>query len=381
MTKHHSSDDASRAAASPTIPTRKDDGARVLILGLGDVGRRFAFGLAGRPEIRELVLASRNEADGRLLAALVAACGDGLVRFVRADAERPAELEALLRRERPDLVLHCASSLSPWLVPGRTDARAAALLAAGFATQLPAQLPLLTNLMRAVRETGLEAPVVGASFPDLTHPILARLGLAPTVGIGNAGMVRARVAAVLRAAGREAEIPHLRVLAHHSQLIPVVRAEKPAGDAPSPRVYLGPEGRREDALAFAGPPLPSRRQLNALPVASGLPAVLALLDPERRLRTSLPGPAGMPGGYPVLVASGRVTLDLPPGLELDEALDFQRRSARSDGVERIDDDGTVHFTAAARAALEPFDPRLTEPLEPARTPERLALLRAYLELR
>lgn len=354
--------------------------SRVLLVGLGDLGWRLALGLAGRREVGELVLAGRNDETGQPLAALAAACGSTRVRFVETDAEDPARLEALLRHERPDMVVNCASSISPWLVLGRDDPRSAALLAAGFAVQLPAQLLLLWNLMTAVREVGLDAPVVNASFPDLTHPVLAARGLAPTVGIGNAGMIRARVAALLRANRREQEIEGLRVLAHHAQLMPVVRAQAPAQGVTRPRIYLGEDGRREDDLAYAGPPLPARRELNALPAASGLPALVALLDPTQRLRTSLPGPSGLPGGYPVVIADGLVELDLPPGLDLDEAQDFQRKSARADGVERIDEDGTVHFTDTARAALEPFDPALVEPLDPTRLGERLERLRVFLGL-
>ena len=94
-----------------------------------------------------------------------------------------------------------------------TDA-ARVVLAAGFAVQLPAQLPVVLAVMQAVRAAGFRNPVVNCSFPDVTHPILARLELAPTIGIGNVGMIALAVRTVLRQLGQ----PHhrVRVLAHHS---------------------------------------------------------------------------------------------------------------------------------------------------------------------
>ncbi|MDY7091524.1 MAG: hypothetical protein SX243_00985 [Acidobacteriota bacterium] len=351
--------------------------ARVLLIGLGDLGRRLALGLAAAPEVGELVLAGRREEDGRAFAALAAACGRARVRFVYADAAQEAELEALLRKEQPQLVVQAASGASPWAAPGSDAPAAQALLAAGFAAQLPAHLPLVRHVMRAVRASGLAVPVVNAAFPDFTHSILAAEGLAPTVGIGNAGMIRARVVAELRRRGEEELEPRLKVLAHHAHLTPVVLAQPLPEGCTQPRIYIGEDGQRRDELAFSGPPLPSRRELNALPAASGLPILRALLGgPE--LRTSAPGPGGLPGGYPVRVSAAGVELDLPAVIDLEEALAYQWESARVDGVERLDADGTVHFTAAARRALEPFAPALTEPLAPGEAEGRLGLLRQLL---
>ena len=42
---------------------------------------------------------------------------------------------------------------------------------------------------------------------------------------------------------------------------------------------------------------------------------------------------------------------------------YNERQGLADGVERIDDDGTVHFTEAVRAAVAAVDPGLAEPLE------------------
>jgi hypothetical protein len=298
------------------------------------------------------------------------------VRFVELDALDGDALAALLAREQPALVAQCASLWSPWLLNGRTDPLANALRDGGFALQLPAQLPIIANVMRAARAVGLAAPVVNCSHPDVTHPVLARLELAPTIGIGNAGMILGLIQATLKL--RDGVAPLVRVLAHHGHVTPVVRADG-CDILPHPRVFLGEDGVPADALAFAGAPIPSTPELNALSAAHALLLVRALLSDGAPVRTSAPGPLGLPGGFPVAISSGRVVLDLPPGLALEDALQLQAASAALDGVAAIDNDGTVRFTEHARQAVAAVAPELAEPLHPADALARAAHLRARLE--
>jgi hypothetical protein len=204
------------------------------------------------------------------------------------------------------------------------------------------------------------------------------MDLAPTVGLGNAGMLQLRIQANLLAEDRLAEAAPVRVFAHHSQMTPAFLGKSFDAGVPGPRVYLGEEGRRDDDLALAGPPLPRDRSANALSAVCGVMLVRALLGES--LRTAAPGPDGLPGGFPVRVEAGRVALDLPPGVDLREAIDFQWRSARLDGVERMERDGTVHFTAEAQEAVRALSPALTEPLSPAALEPRLRLLLGVLGL-
>lgn len=89
-------------------------------------------------------------------------------------------------------------------------------------------------------------------------------------------------------------------------------------------------------------------------------------------------PGGLPGGYPVRIGGGSVSLDLPPGVARAEVVAFNERMAHGDGVERIDDDGTVYFTAACREAVAALDPGLAEPLPVSDLEARAARLDAAL---
>ena len=345
--------------------------ARVLALGPGDLGRRIARGLIAAPEAGELVLAARHDDS---FAPLLNACGTTRVRFVAVDARDRAALERLLRAERPDLVVQCAVDVSPWWIGDRTEPFWSALHRAGFGLQLPFQLPLLRNVMEAVRTVNPDLRVVNASYPDMTHPILVTRGLAPTIGTGNAAMIERQVHAVLRARGRAEARPAflVRVAAHHAHVTPMVHARAPEPPATRPRVFLGEEGVRDDTLPFAGAPLPSDRRLNELSAASALPVIRALLGGPA-LRVSTPAPFGLPGGWPVRIDASGIALDLPPGADREELIAFQWQSARSDGIERVDADGTVHFTEEAREAVRAWS-AIAEPLPLDDAPARRELL-------
>lgn len=345
---------------------------------MGDMGERLAAGLAARGRVRRLVLAGRSGRSLADVAALTATVADCQVEPVLVDATRQDDVAALLASSRPALVVQCASLRSPWELAFRDDAAARAVAAAGLGLRLPYQLPVVLSVMRAAKDAGYSGPVANLSFPDGTGPVLRRLGLAPTVGLGNAGMIAARVRAALRAARPDADLPLIRVLAHHSQLGPSMRGLEPVDPAERCRVYLGEDGQRDDAAAYRAPGMSPGLRHNAVTAAVSLPVLEALLPGAAPLRYSVPAPAGLAGGYPVRIADGAVTLDLPPGLPEREAIARNEDWARGDGIERVDDDGTVHFTRDAREAVAAADPRLADPLAIADLLPRAAALDAAL---
>ncbi|GCD92463.1 KR domain-containing protein [Embleya hyalina] len=349
----------------------------ILIIGVGDMGERVADGLAAGGPGRRLILAGRST-EGDAAAATVSSSRDCLVEAVRLDASRTEEVAGLIDRLRPDLIVHCASLRGPWALAGRTDPAAEAIVAAGLGLRLPYQLPLILSVMRATRAAGYTGPVANLSFPDVTGPVLARLGLAPTVGLGNAAMVHLRVRAALRAAHPDRPLPLIRVLAHHAQVIGVMTARRPADPAPGCRVYLGEEGRRDDALAYQAQPLAPGPRHNVVTGAAVLPVLEALLPGAGALRHSTAAPAGLPGGYPVRIVDGVVSLDLPPGLTEADAIAFNERLAAGDGIDRIDADGTVRLTAAAHRAVADIAPDLAEPIAVDEIAARAARLDAVL---
>ena len=355
-------------------------GARVLLIGLGDLGYRIATGLAAAADIGELVCAGAGRGQGPYRAGKIDSCHAARVRYEPLDGTSQAAVEAMLRAERPDLIVMCASLVNPWEILATTDARVASIRDAGVGIQLPAWLPILMSVMRAVREVGYGGPVANLPWPDGTHPVMARLGL------GNPSMILLRVRAALRhrAAAQDTDQPHdlplVRILGDASTLWHCLAARPPADPDDGCRVYLGEAGTRADHLAYEGHHWPLGYELNELTAASALPVLQALLPGARPLRFTCPEIDGHPGGYPMRIADGKVAYDLPPGVTLDEAIRFNTRHAREEGIERVEADGTVIYTEQARAIMAEIDPALAEPLRPEAALDRFPRLLEALGL-
>lgn len=359
---------------------------RVLIVGVGDLGRRYAAALAARGLVDELVLAGGGKGRGPAIAALLESSYAVPTKYVPLDATRQGDVEILLRLEKPDLILQCGSLFSPWEILAGNDSHILAIRSAGVGIQLAAQLPILIAVMGAVRALGLSVPVINLSWPDGTNPIAACLGLAPSLGLGNATMIWARVRAALRRHAFEsgleqAEPPLVRVVGDASTLWAVLSCQPPKRAEEGCRVYLGDDGRRGEEWAYKGTPLESGVHLNELTCASSVPVIAALLPDGPPVRASCPGVGGLPGGYPIRIERGRIEFDLPPQLTLQDAVAFNTSLSKDDGILRIESDGTVIYTEHARRIMAEIDPVLAEPLAPARAIERFPRLVAALSAR
>ena len=355
-------------------------GARVLILGAGDAGFKIAEGLAAGGAIGHLILADRDCRRLAAPAAFLTDCSGVGVTLAEVDGLDQGQLEDLLKGARADLIVQSAALIGPWATIGKQDPIAKALARAGLGLQLPAQLPILMTLMTALRSLGLATPVANLSLPDISHALLATRGLAPTIGLGNASICLLRVRAALRAemdaAGRkDTPLPLLRVVAHHSHVYGVMQGTPPEDAADRPQVFLGEDARRRDDLAYAGQAVPPGPVYNVITAASALPVLRALLPGAAPSRFSAPAPHGRLGGYPLRISREAVSLDLPGNTDLERVEALQRRMTAADGIAAIVDDGTVHFTANAAAAVAAVEPRLAEPLALEDLKPRFQLLR------
>ena len=340
--------------------------ASVLLMGCGDVGVRIADALLRQGGVARLVVADLSRGRAEASIGMLNDCHPSLVSFAEIDALDPIALEQLIRSVRPDLIVQAASLISPWSIIGRDHPTARALGRAGIAVQLPMQLPIVINLMRVVAELGWPVPVANLSMPDIIHPILETGGLAPTVGLGNVSILLLRSMAAWKRRAQsplDESGPLIRVIGHHSQVYDVMQAKMPEAEGDRVRVYTGEDGERNDDLAYASHAVAPGKIYNVITAASVLPVLAALLPGATGCRFSAPAPFGLPGGYPLRIEGQSIRLDLPEGVSLDEAVEYNRRLARRDGVQAIDADGIVSFTDAAREALQAIDPALAEPLD------------------
>lgn len=333
-------------------------GATVLVIGLGDLGTRVLDALARLPEVERLVGAGRDEERGRARTgqtALVAALAGGprRIEFEPVDLDDVAATASLLRRLDPDVVV-TAASRHTWWRPF-ADARVEEL---PYGVWLPLQLGVVRRLMEARREAGVAAPVVCLPYPDAVGPALAPLGLAPELGAGNVAETAPKLALLAaREAGVVPEEVRVRLVMHHAAQRVAFRSLGRGREEEPPwvaevLVHGEPLAREQVERLFRAPwPLPQGRDTHELSAAATAHTVRALLRDEPTA-THAPAPGGLPGGYPVRLSRGRVELELPPRLDLADAVALNERAAAFDGIERVEPDGTVVFTPAVAEGSE-----------------------------
>ena len=120
-------------------------------------------------------------------------------------------------------------------------------------------------------------------------------------------------------------------------------------------VAIGGEDRTDeinpaDLLREAGRLLPKGRAIAQRTASSAAKNAILLLG-ESPVRTHTSAPVGMVGGYDVLLSNVGVEILWPEALSPEEAKAINERAQLSDGIERIEDDGIVHFTERASSAM------------------------------
>lgn len=288
---------------------------------------------------RDLGAAEGIARDSRVRAAV----GGTAISFTarRLDDERAA-LAAL----QPALLVCCASAQSPYEKVHAPSPWTRLVEQAGFGVTLPLQATLAVRLARAIAAVSPHTLLVNGCFPDAVNPLLASLGLPVLCGIGNV----ATIAACLQAALGLADQRGLAVLGHH------VHLAAPADPADEALVWRDGVPVPGVSALLAPDRAQPRTDLNAI---AGHAAARLLVDllAGREIHTSLPGPLGLPGGYPVRLAAGALTLNLP-GLGQAEAVAWNLRVGRRDGIELRD--GHVHHLPEAAHALRPHLPGLAQ---------------------
>jgi hypothetical protein len=111
--------------------------------------------------------------------------------------------------------------------------------------------------------------------------------------------------------------------------------------------------------------------LNVLPMnyataVATLPVIEALLPGGEGCQTNSPGPFGLFGGYPVKISDQKIEMDLPAGVTKEEAIEFNEAGIPDIGIERFDDDGTMHYSEASKSVMAEAgcDPRFDRTLQP-----------------
>jgi hypothetical protein len=334
---------------------------QVLVVGLGGVGGWVLEFLARSEGISYVVGADLNEEWGRrkVYTAASGAILQGYyprLEFVPIDLQDVDATAETIARLQPQLIVNCATLQTWWLRKTLSPEIADRLGEAGSGPWLSTHLTLSRKLMLAIRASNWQGHVINSGIPDISNAVLAKRGLAPTIGLGNIDLL---IAPLRMGVARQLDVPVHNVsvyaILHHYH---TTHFRKHSSGAPAYflRLMVGDHDVTDqfntDLLLhqvsqdrLSGPPG------NPVVAASGIKNALALLR-DTGLLTHSPGPQGLPGGYPVRLCTSGVEVVLPSGVTMEQARAYSEAGQRADGIERIDADGTVVYTDKAAQTIK-----------------------------
>ncbi|MCX5908417.1 MAG: hypothetical protein NTY64_14840, partial [Deltaproteobacteria bacterium] len=300
----------------------------IMIIGLGDLGGCVLEFLARTPNMPRIVTADINEDWGnrKTNSAIIGAAQFGFypeIEFVKLDAFNMDQTEKVLREVQPDLIYSAMALQSWWVITQLPQEAYKAIDEARYAPWYPMHFVPTYKLMQAVKKSGIKTHVVNAAFPDVVNPSLEKIGLSPTVGIGNIDNI----------------IPSLRLVASRMLKVPL-RSVAVYMVAPHyVSYYLGRYGNaggapyylkvmvddkdvtsrlnKDEFLANLIPLAKRPGSIQAHPVvaSSVCKIMMGILFDTKELGHA-PGPNGLPGGYPIRLTRQGVEVFLPGGLSI-----------------------------------------------------------------
>ena len=336
---------------------------RILLVGLGKLGAHLFDLLVRLPGHCTFLVGGRNldYLRQRTNLSLLTAIQLGYspeVACAPIDLWNIEQTAEVISRFRPDLIV-CSATLAQWERAVRLPAHLTERLAmAPMGPRLPFHLTLVYNLMRAVRASGQTITVINAIYPDVVNPILAKVHLNPTCGIGdlsnNVPALRKAIAVHLHVAVEQVEVR--LVMARY---VSYWMSRRSVMGTPFHFVTLvngeNVTPRLDTAAIFAQVPTTFKRiggPDGLLMTAASRMVLIEGIVNRTPCLTHAPGPHGLPGGYPVSVDGREVAVVLPDDLSMEVALSINQAGLRLDGIEKIDPDGTVYFTEEAMALLK-----------------------------
>ena len=336
----------------------------IMMVGLGDLGAHVLEMLVRAPGSRRIITADINEEWGYRKTNIAAYGAAQLghypqLEFTKIDLFNVEQTAEIISKYKPDIIYSAATLQSWWVINTLPKDVFEELDKARFGPWLPMHLTLVWKLMQAVKETGRDIKVINSSFPDAVNPALGKVGLAPTIGIGNvANPVPPLRSSIAYQLGRPMKDVTVFFVCQHfvSHYIPrfgnaggapyylkaVVDGNDVTGDLDMEKVL----GELPKRFRRAG-----GRDGQILTASSAAGITLAMADDTGEFMHA-PGPGGLPGGYPVRVDSQGGTVVLPKGLTLEEAIWTNEEGQRFDGIDGIDEDGTVHYSENHMAIIK-----------------------------
>lgn len=328
----------------------------IMIFGLGDLGGYVLEFLARVPNICKIVTVDINEDWGfrKTNSAICGASQFGLypdIEFIHLDAFDIENTTNVLKDIQPTIIYNSMTLQSWWVITQLPEWAYKAIDEARYAPWYPMHFVPAYKLMQAVKKSGIETHVINAAFPDLVNPVLAKLGLSPTVGIGNIDNIVVSLQIVV---SKIFNVPlrscKIFMVAPHFVSYYLSRFGNTGGAPYYIKVMIDDKdvtSKISHKELFQKVTTIGKRPggIHAHPVvaSSVCKIILGILFDTKELGHA-PGPNGLPGGYPIRISQKGVDVFLPEGLSIDEAIRINNEAQVFDGVELIEKDGTVILT-------------------------------------
>ncbi len=333
----------------------------VMVVGLGFIGNYALEFLARSRGIDRIVACDVAESGrGKTNNAMLGAAAMGFfpeMEFIQLDLNDEDNAVEVLNRVQPQVILSTVTLQSYWVISQMPPEIFKRLkLESGYGPWVPMHVTLNYKLMKAIKAAGIETHVVTAAFPDATNAVLGKVGLAPTVGLGNLDNF---TIGVKKLVAKKMDVPLAAVsvylIGHHALRTAIKNADSVEIPPFLARIFVeGKDVSDEfdhkqlllDEVEFV------KGWRNDSKVAtSGVKNVLGIIRNSGEL-THSPGPNGLVGGYPIRLSRKGAEVVLPPGITLEEAVKVNEDSQVYDGIERIEDDGTLVLTDRAVQAMK-----------------------------
>lgn len=324
----------------------------LLILSIGELSTALLEAVARSDLFSRIVVGSRSrtKAVQRANNAIIGAGIEGYYPLIEAekfDIDHPSFVPNLQRID-PDIIF-TAPSLMPWWKLEGSDKSPLP-----FAGYMSFHLSLMAKFRDRIGEANINALWIGASYPDVINPVLCRSGFGPDCGIGNVQEPIPKLkAGVAHHLGCSPLAVSIHLVAQHAFEYHVLN-RKIGQELPPYLLKASVNGQDHTALAnrvLREPyPFPYDLHFNRVTASAGLVALRAFTS-STTSEIHLPGIRQLVGGYPVKVSRSTIELSLPPEWSLEQAVDANTRSLKWDGIELIENDGTVVFTEETQQAF------------------------------
>lgn len=337
----------------------------ILFIGVGDVGEHWIQFAARIPGLGKIVACDINpEKKTAVDNAVHGAMHQGYcpdMEFRKIDLFDVKSTTELIKDVDPDGIVNSACVQSWWEIFNLPAEWYQKLLPSVIGSWMMMHLSTTYPLMKAAKAAGYygKVPICITTLPDVVAPALAKVGLEPTCGGGNAQL---RIPSMKKIVSEKMKVPMTAVevwqVGEHAgfgtpkEPVPWwIKIEVNGGDvtdkfggADGMRKLMyerGFRGWRELERSFVGPP---RQQATA---AAFLANFVDILWDTKRFVGTVTGVKGLIGGYPVRLGR-KVELALPNEISLREAIKINEDAARiGDAVEEVKSDGTIVVTDAA----------------------------------